>query len=78
MVLCLSFSMWHNCTHSVRVFGRGRVQGDAVWSHVGAHAGALSQGLPACLYSDKRFSALGFGARIPPKYEVGKSQLAWP
>lgn len=26
--------------------------------------------------SDKRFSALGFGARIPPKYEVG-GPWAW-
>ena len=24
----------------------------------------------ACRFSDKRFSALGFGARIPPNYEV--------
>lgn len=24
------------------------------------------------LFSDKRFSALGFGARIPPKYEVSE------
>lgn len=32
-----------------------------------------------CLFSsDKRFSALGFGARIPPKYEVGEPWAGTP